>query len=517
MVTPIKNNKRYEADMDVISREIIKDTTMKFLENAATSRRRIQGEQDGHIDPRRDLNEEFGYPETSEITAADFKHLYTRSPIAQRVNDLYPDESWLLPPKILETTDLTEETDFELAIVDLDKALQPQKDSWYKDRKQPGSTIWNYLLRLDKASGIGSFGALLFGFDDPKGSLEDPVKILDIPSSGKSQTILNKDEKNLNLLFLRVFDQSQVEIVRYEDDPNHPRFGKPELYEVKFQVPTNEGSTIKEHRVHWTRILHTADNPSSNEVFASSRLLASFNRILDLEKIYGSCAEMYFLGALMGLNLTTHPSLGGDVEIDIDTIRSALEEYHNSVSQRDLITQGMVANPLAPQVVSPKEQVEVLLDSICIEKAVPKSIFLGLGEEDKVWNGRVMKRQRFYLTPHVIVKFFDTLIAAGVLPEPKNGYSIQWPDLNALTEDEKAKILLDRTKALITYVKGEGNRIIPKKRWLVHEFDVDPDEVDDVLDELEEEEPIGSSEQDTKLTTDLSDQPQQISKGSPKV
>ncbi len=131
----------------------------------------------GQIDPRRDIDAECGYPPSTiasgigALPADLFKMLYDREPVATRVVELLPKESWQVSPLVYETDDPTEETDFERAWDELGQSIADGQ-SWYAD--EGGSRIWEALFNADKLSGIGHFGIILLGFDDGR-NLDQPV------------------------------------------------------------------------------------------------------------------------------------------------------------------------------------------------------------------------------------------------------------------------------------------------------------------------------------------------------
>ena len=238
-------------------------------------------------------------------------------------------------------------------------------------------------------------------------------------------------KRKLNLLFLRPFDESLVQIVRYEWNINNPRFGMPVMYRITLNDPREQHSGIGLPMatvfVHWSRVLHVNDvfaNEGSSEIFSPPRCRAVLNRLLDLQKIYGASAEGYWQAAFTGISLETHPQLGGDVTIDNADVRGQLENYVNSL-QRYLALTGMSAHTLAPEVSDPSNQIDKHLEAICIQLSIPKRVFMGSerGElastqDDASWNDRLKARQQGYITPRIIVPFIDRLISVGVLPEP---------------------------------------------------------------------------------------------------
>lgn len=462
---PVYNQKQYEADMALL----------ETVNNVMTSRSQFINQ---FLDPRRNIDKECGYPETGSITPQLYRKLYDRESIATRVVQVMPQESWQHTPEVYEDEDTETETPFERAWDELAQSLRG--DSHYKNEE--GSPIWEHLKRADMLSGIGHFGCLLMGFNDGK-QLWEPID--KVPPDGYAKDITGVDtsgsedkdsltakktqsvaygsvtgavgtdaqytggqynpanpmapmqgDKNskLTLIFLRSFDESLVQIVQYEADISNPRFGQPIMYMITLNDPreqhTGVGLPLATVRVHWSRVIHVADNLGSSEIFGVPRMRPVFNRLLDLMKLYGGSAEMYWRGAFPGLSIETHPQLGGDVIIDAEKTRSMMERYENTL-QRYIQLSGMTAKSLAPQVVDPTPQITIQIEAICILIGIPKQIFIGAGSSGigsgmeteslgELWNERVNERQNNYLTPRIIVPFVDRLILIGVLPIPNS-------------------------------------------------------------------------------------------------
>lgn len=451
---------------------------LRLVENEQFSRSRLIRDLN---DPRRNINHECGYPETERLTIEDYKKMYDREAVAARVVEVEPVESWQVQPEIFETEDPKQETEFEKRWDSLGSQLRGNE--WFKSEK--GSPVWEYLLRVDKLSGIGAYGILLIGIDDGK-ELEEEAEF------GRSER---------KLTFLRAFDQSLVQITRYDHDVNSPRFGQPIEYSVSFSDMTNveptEGTPLVTKKVHWTRIIHVADNKGSSEIFAVPRQRPVFNRLLDIRKLYGGSAEMYWKGAFMGLSFETHPQLGGDVPdlkdpIFIAAMKSQIENYENGL-QRHLSTSGMTIRSLAPQVEDPTSQIDAQIKAICIEKGIPKRVFegsergeLASSQDNRAWHSRLKGRQNTYLTPFVVAPFVNRLINLGVLPEPKE-YFARWPDLDTLTDLEQATVAVQRTEALAKYVIGDVQSMIPPFDYLVKVLGFDESEAESMLKETMKE------------------------------
>lgn len=124
------------------------------------------------FDPRRDIDDECGYPRG--WVGPEFYHsLYLYDPIAARVVECLPKESWQVTPDVFETDDEEDVTAFEESWDALGGMLRGE-NSWFAQER--GSPVWEYLLRLDIQSRIGQYGVLLMLFDDGEQDLSMPVK-----------------------------------------------------------------------------------------------------------------------------------------------------------------------------------------------------------------------------------------------------------------------------------------------------------------------------------------------------
>ncbi len=424
------------------------------------------------LDTRRDIDVECGYPKT--ITIEQYKYMYEREGMAQRVVDLLPEDSWSMDPHIFEDEE-QEETTFEEAW----EALQAEKN------------LYHYLHRIDELSGVGRFGVLLLGLSDG-GNLATPVATVD--GEGK---VIGAENAELKLLYIRAFDESAVIVKTREVDTKNPRYGHPLMYTVTFQesVGADSTTTTKTQEVHWSRIIHVADNRQMSEVYGTPRMEDVFNRLMDIRKVLSGSGEMFWKGAFPGYAFEVTPETAKDgVELDKDSLREEMENYQNGL-QRYLGVIGVTVKSLAVQVADPKSHLESQIRYIAMAKGVPYRIFLGT-EEAKLastqdvttWNKRVSRRQDKYLTPMVIRPLVDRLIAVGVLPEPESGaYLVEWPDLNSPTDQDKAEVLAKVTEALAKYVAGGVDQFIPPPEYLRIFMGLNQDEIDAIMEAAEEQ------------------------------
>lgn len=597
---------------------------LSMIANATSSSRRDLITRS--IDPRRDIDDECGYPTGHSPVPVDFyRYLFDRFSIANRATHLLPKESWQGSPEIYEDEDPSKQTPFEEAWDSLETSLQ-SGTTWHN--QESGGTVFDTLVRADILSGIGYFGVLLLGIDDGR-PLQEPIdgvvtlntrdcpptqeerrlleNELDIRSEpfvvngqqfegkkvvngwgyrptkkeadywdkvtdlirnqatvfgtesqydnsqsvslmgtdaqyfgpqfyGSEQPADKPSKKKRKLLFIRAYDESLVQPVRYEWNINNPRFGMPIMYRITLNDPKTAhsgiGLPLATVYVHWTRVIHLADNLGASEVFGMPRQQPILNNLLDLRKIYGASGEGFWRNAFMKLSFETHPQLGGDVLIDEAAMQDTMENVMNGAQQWWYLT-GMSAKSIAPTVVDPTAHVNVQIEAICIQLGCPKRVFMGSergelasSQDDASWNDRLRHRQDNYISPRILVPFIDRLIMIGVLPPPgetgkqkaeklatngfriqrvrggylakrkyfsrnaevpaasekeetkfvaSGGYVIEWPDLDSLTDMDRASILSTRTQAYAAYLQSGMEAHVPPKEYMT-QFDSMTDE-----------------------------------------
>lgn len=419
------------------------------------------------IDQKKDIDWECDYPRW--ITPWQYRYMYDREGIAQRVNDIFTDECFAIPPEIYET-EAGENTEFEQ---DLSSVLEKTK-------------LLHYIKRLDAMSGIGYYGALLYGWNDGL-PLDRPVPGID-PVTGRLIDATKDPEgvkkygtlpPNLQINYLRVFDETQVRILRFCGDRSSPRYAQPELYWVRFiEVTRGETGAIAGEitaQVHWTRMEHAAKGRQSSEVFGTPTMQSVWNRLYDLRKILSSSGEMYWKGGFPGLSFEINPEIAAEVTLDDKTLREEFERYSQGL-QRYLAVRGLNVKSLAPQIASPEKHFEIQIRAICIAKGTPLRVFMGTEqqqrttstEEAKSWNKKLSAIQEDYLSPWLIRPIINRLIAYGVVRPPANGkYFIAWKDLNTVSDADQAELAFKRTQALAQYINGFVYEFIMPTEYLV--------------------------------------------------
>lgn len=459
-------------------------------------------------DPRRDIDDEVGYKKTDELTIDDYKDMYDRNPVAARVVEIMPKESWIQHPTVYEDEDPDVSTDFEEAWDSLGNSLMGS--GFYGS--ESGSVIWSHLLDADIKSGIGHYGGILLGIDDGRPLSE--------PADGIDEMGQPTKSPQRKLMYVKTLDQSCMDVIGWQQDVTNPRYGMPTMYSITTGNQFRSGqlyvspSEMRTLHVHWSRVIHLAE---SGDIWAIPRMRPVYNRLCDIAKVCGSSSEMYYKGAFPGYSLEMLPELilagyGKDQTsaANENAIKDAIENWQNGL-QRVLKLVGYSMKGLAPQVVDPTAATTLYIKIICIYLAIPERIFMGsergelASSQDKgSWSARMAARQRNYLTPRVIVPFVNRLIMLGVLPRPEK-YFVQWPNLLAMTPAEKADVALKRMDVLSKYVQGGigDNGLMQPLDLLTRELDYDEAEAQEILDAASEYKDDRQEEIDVKAQEDF--------------
>lgn len=226
-----------------------------------------------------------------------------------------------------------------------------------------------------------------------------------------------------------------------------------------------------------------------SDVFGVPRMQKNFNRLLDVRKILGGSAEMFWKGGFPGYSFEVNSGLDG-AEVDTSSLRAEMDNYMTGL-QRYLALEGVSAKSLAPQVADPKNHLDCQLAAIALSEGIPQRILFGSergelasSQDAKAWNSRLRKRQEQYLTPFVVRPFVDRLIALGILPVPEEGYTIFWPDLTTQSDQEKAEVVRTWADALAKYVAGDVGQVVPIDSFLSILANMPQDQITEITESL---------------------------------
>jgi len=357
------------------------------------------------------------------LTYKDFFGRYVRKDIAGRIVDAFPDATWRKTPVITED-DKPNDTAFEEALKSLDRRLK----------------LFSYFKRVDRLCGLGKYAILVIGV---KGG-----------SSLDTTLRFNQFSAASSIIYLSVFGEGAASIKTYETDPTSERFGKPRTYEIDFGGAV-KGFTAekKKQEVHWTRVIHVAEDLIEDEVHGTPRLERVFDLLEDLEKVVGGAAEMFYQGADRGLHANVRSDFDGTLDDkERENLTDEITEYMYGL-RRFIRTEGIDLKPLGGTTADPSGPASVIIDLIAGTIGIPKRILLGSerGElasttDESSFFGAVQERRETFAEPVIIRATIDRLIWLGALPAPTqapDAYSVAWPSLFELPDDKRLSMAKD--------------------------------------------------------------------------
>ena len=191
----------------------------------------------------RDTYSVLGYKRT--LTFNDFYQRYRRQNIARRIVTAPPAATWRHTPILKEDENPDQDTAFEAAWKSLERRLR----------------VTAALEQVDRLAGIGRYGVLLIGVRG-EGDLAVPLR---------RGLLSNPDQ----VIFLRAYTEASADIKTFITDPQDERFGQVGTYEITTgnqSETTGVSSFAARRRVHWTRVIHVAEETEENDVYGTPRL-----------------------------------------------------------------------------------------------------------------------------------------------------------------------------------------------------------------------------------------------------
>jgi hypothetical protein len=339
--------------------------------------------------------------------------------------------------------------------------------------------IFHYLSRADRLGSLGTYSVLFLGFNDS--------------ADTKQEAITARD-----LLYLMPYSMVNATISQYDIEPKSERYGKPLIYKINPKSISSMSSSkaATNIEVHHSRIIHVAEDCLEDDVEGIPRLRSVLNRLEDIEKLAGGSAEMFWRGAYQGLAFLTKEGRTIGTQT-LDMIETEMEKYQHDL-QRYLRIDGMDIQNLAPQIADPKGHMDVQLDLLSAATRIPKRILLGSerggsergelasSQDERNWAKVIQARQREHCEAVLLRPLIDRLIAVKILPEPSEDYTVEWPDLLAPGDKDKAEIGEIRAKALKAYVDSIGaDDVLPPSIFLEKMLGFTDEEIQEI-EELHE-------------------------------
>lgn len=404
----------------------------------------------------RDIYNALGYPKKLKIE--DYWARYERQDIAKAIIDRPVKASWKGHIEVIET------------IADSDTPFEKKWKELFLNLK-----LKSIFIRADKLTGLGRYSVILLG-------LNDVTKIEDFSKPVNPR-------KGLELLYVKPISERSAKIDTFEKNPQNERFGLPLTYNIE----TSDGENTKTIKVHYTRVVHLVEDLSENEVYGTPRLKSVYNRLIDIEKIVGGDAEMFWRGA--------RPGYVGEVDPDYqmssdayDDLQDQIKEFENSM-RRVLINQGVKYNALAQQIADPLPHLDGQIQMISADTGIPKRILTGSergelssAQDKQEWITYVTSRREEQNEPMIIRPFINKLIDIKVLPESKVPYKVRWDKVFSLSDKEKVELGAKRAEAVKDYTtNGIAQELIPVDLFAEHFLAFDETQVEELMSKVDEE------------------------------
>lgn len=416
---------------------------------------------------KRNVYKALGYPDEKDLDFEYFYNKYDRQDIANAIINRPVEATWKGTLTILEVGKNEKESVLNEKWKELDKAFGIKKR----------------LNKVDKLCELGRYSLLVLGLDDVKSS-EDFKK----PVAGG----------NRKLLYVKQVAESEGQIEKWDNNPQSPRYGMPTLYKIKSGTVQTTGpstSVVQEFQdivIHHTRVLHLVTSNLTSEIFGVSKLKPVVNRLVDLEKLLGGDAEMFWRGARPGYTATAKEDyeLGDDEE---GALMETLDKYEHDL-RRFIVTKGIDINALESQISDPLNHIDAQLQAISSQTGIPKRILIGSergelssSQDADQWKDLIQTRQLEHAEPTVLRPLIDTLMKYGILPKIDK-YNVYWPDIYAPSIKDKADIGKSRADALRSYAESAlASEILPPQLAFKHLLGLNEEETQEAIKLIDEQ------------------------------
>ena len=237
-----------------------------------------------------------------------------------------------------------------------------------------------------------------------------------------------------------------------------------------------------------------------------SRLKAVYNRLMDLEKIVGGSGEMFWRNARPGFQGEMQPDYTMSAAMEAD-LQDQLDEFDHNL-RRFLVNEGIKFTPLTQPLEDPGPSVDIQIQMISAETGIPKRILTGSergelasSEDRNNWFDLIQARREDFAEPVILRPLVERLMEFGALPVGGDSWTVEWEDLYAPSEKQKAEIGRVQTESLAKYVQGGVDAIIPPESYMEFMLGMDRDRIDEILAKLDEYqvEEAKQAEEDAKI------------------
>lgn len=414
-----------------------------------------------------------------QITFNDYWFMYNRNNVAARVIETYPNYCWRVMPVITDNSEaskrgIVNKTRFEKSVND----VLNSRIGFFGNNKM---SFYDMMRTLDILGGIGGEALLVMGFDDGK-DLSEPVQPL------------NNGVRTRKVKWCRVLHRGEFDVNEWDEDQQSVNYGNIKSFVTRMFIDPLESNCRQSIApgtvIHMSRCVHFVDSPGLP--YGISRIKSCFNQLIDIAKLSGAAAEVYWLGAFSGMSIESKDDAGISDDA-YEKMKLEIEKYFEGLS-RSLVIDGASAKLLYPAIVSPKDSFDTQLTMITIATGIPRRFLTGAeaaklaSQQDTMnWEERVTQRRDKLCTSNIVVPLIDTLIKNGVISPPKNGeYKVLWQTMQINTINDRSRASGYMTTAWIEYIHSGLFKVVPFHDYLMYVCGYTETEAEDIVARVDE-------------------------------
>ncbi len=402
----------------------------KLTDMVGNAVRRLENLYPGYFasDQKHNHYKDYGYPK--DVTFDQLWTMYRRNGFAHAAIEKTILKTWETKPVFHMDEDADE----------LNSTEQGVFDHFEKIR------FWQMLAEADRRSMVGGYAGLMFRIADNQ-ALNTPVRRV----RGLEQ-----------LVQIIPAWAGQLDVERWDDDPQSETYGQPLMYTFNEANVTPESGARRSFTIHPDRVFIWSKDTT---LFCESDLLPGFNDLLTLEKLNGAGGEGFWKNAKSGIALEVDKeariadmakTMGVDQDELADAMNEQVEEFNKGFDAM-LLLQGMKANSVTVTMPQPEQFREGPLQSFASSMNIPQKILTGMQtgerastEDASEWAKTNEARRENFVIPNVMA-IQNRLASFGVMLEEE--WTLKWDDLTDSTLNEK----VDRADKMASVNQKQSN------------------------------------------------------------
>jgi hypothetical protein len=256
-----------------------------------------------------------------------------------------------------------------------------------------------------------------------------------------------------DVLFLQPYFEKQVKVLQWDADTSSERFGKPHLYEIEMVVDPNSKGAGKKVKVHWSRVIHAADEVTDNPHTGTPRALRLLDRAQDALKVLGGTPEMWYQGAdrVPVIEAVEGASKPGD-----DEIKEMLEHLNRALNglKRSVYVGNAKVSTMDSITPDPTGVWNMIVSVIAATSGIPQRMLLGsergelASDQDREnWSDFIDDRRSDLAEPTLLFPLVDRLMELRALPQADE-YEGIWPEVARISQAKRAEHWSLRAEAM---------------------------------------------------------------------